>query len=193
MKKSPLNNKNKKIIFKLETEEVDYYILSFNLDNGYYGDQRLVSINLTGDPNKAKRLVRMSTIEKYLIYIEKYFRKKVKTLYFKKFFYLNNEVIQLLPINTVNIIKELKDKIEDNNNIKVDNFDIKKAFKEKDFKKLRELKNKILLLFELEKNNIKVKNFNLEEFSAFNIKLVEVNNEIRAQKLRTINLTNNEL
>ncbi len=182
--KNPLKSNSKKVIIKIKVDDENFYITSINR-NSNSGIAKI--IKLTGDPQKAKQLVRQTTINSYIKSINKCYTLKVENLSAKiALFKFNNEFLDIVPEKTKDIINERLEYLKNFILWEDDNFDIKQAFKEKDWKKLRKLKTKLLLLFEKEQEYHKIKNFSLDTYSTFTISVVDARHEVRAEKLRRI-------
>lgn len=182
MSKSPLKSNTKKVIIRIEIDEQNFYLASIE-----YNSNVAKVVRLTGDPEKAKKLVRQSTIDQHISAIDKFYSSKIKNLNPKlELLRLNNEYLEAIPEKVKITIQK---RLEYYKNLVLwedDNFDIKKAFAEKDWTKLRKLRTKLTLLFEKEQEYHKMKNFNLNAYSLFKMSVVDAKNEVRAEKLRRI-------
>jgi len=136
--KSPLKSDNRKKIIRITVDGENFYITSIDRNNISYSYSEAKIVRLSGDPQKAKKLVRQNTIDNYTKSIQKFFNSKIKNCDSKiELFKFNNEFLEILPKNSFNKIKE---RIEYYKNLIFwddDNFNIKEAFINKDWKMLR--------------------------------------------------------
>jgi len=182
--KSTLKSDSRKVIIRIQFEGENFYVSSIDKDRW---DNIANVVRLTGNPGKAKKLVRQSTIDTHIKSINEYYISNILNLHTElELFRLDNEYLQIISQKAKDIISE---RLEYYKNLVIwedDNFDIKKAFKEKDWSTLRKLKTKLALLFENEQEYNKLKNINLDTYSTFTISVVDAKQEVRAQKLRII-------
>lgn len=192
--KSILKSESKKRIIKIEIDNENFYITAIDKSGYYSGEHNAAKVvKLTGDPQRANKVVRQSTIDAHIKSIEKFYSSRINNFNPKmSLFKLNNEYLDVLPENVKNTIKDRLNYYKTYVLWEDDNFNIKKAFIEKDWTNLRKLKTKLTLLFEKEQEYNKLKSINLNVYSTFTISVVDAKHEIRAEKLRRIEKHNNE-
>ena len=180
--KNPLKSDSRKKIIKVEIDGENFYVTS--IDRTF---NTASIVRISGDPQRAKKLVKELTIEQHIKSIDNFYENKIKNLNVKMdLFKLNKEYLSIIPDKAKKIIQQRIEYYENLILWEDDNFDVKDAFAKKDWKELRKLKTKLILLFEKEQEYNKIKNFNLILYSTFSISVVDAKYEVRAEKLRRI-------
>jgi len=190
--KSPLKSDSRKRIIRIEIDDQNFYLTNIEKHNNLGSNNGgAKSVRLSGDPQKARKFVRQNTIDEHIKSIYKFYDLKIKNLNPKlELLKLNSEFLNAVPEK---IRDKIKNRLEYYRNVVIwedENFDIKQAFIDKDWSKLRKLRTKLTLLFEKEQEYNKMKNFNLNAYSTFTISVVDAKHEVRAEKLRTIEKVN---